>query len=293
MIEGIKEGRPKTFSHLACKAMNPGLDGNRSFTGIQALGVLKADVDHLGMLMSCGISEKQFTISRLATMSRQLNFFFVVYLPYLLKTNPSFRDVYTVFAGGDDLFLIGPWNRILDLSEFLKDRFAEYVCGNADIHFSAGISIQKANIPLSKMAADAEAALAASKDSGRNRLTVFGETVTWDDFSRLHEITKIIEIWRDEKLINNAMLFRLNRFIRMAAEEKAVLGEKEIHLEDMGSLKWRAMFSYNTERNIGKNIKDEAKRTAAKKEFEKVAGWLSDYGSNLKIAIWDIIYNNR
>jgi hypothetical protein len=53
------------------------------------------------------------------------------------------------------------------------------------------------------------------------------------------------------------------------------------------------MFSYNTERNIGKNIKDEAKRTAAKKEFEKVAGWLSDYGSNLKIAIWDIIYNNR
>jgi CRISPR-associated protein Csm1 len=293
MIEGIKEGRPKTFSHLACKAMNPGLDGNRSFTGIQALGVLKADVDHLGMLMSCGISEKQFTISRLATMSRQLNFFFVVYLPYLLKTNPSFRDVYTVFAGGDDLFLIGPWNRILDLSEFLKVRFAEYVCGNADIHFSAGISIQKANIPLSKMAADAEAALAASKDSGRNRLTVFGETVTWDDFSRLHEITKIIEIWRDEKLINNAMLFRLNRFIRMAAEEKAVLGEKEIHLEDMGSLKWRAMFSYNTERNIGKNIKDEAKRTAAKKEFEKVAGWLSDYGSNLKIAIWDIIYNNR
>lgn len=37
-----------------------------------------------------------------------MNFFFVVYLPHLLKTHPDFRDVYTVFAGGDDLFLIGP-----------------------------------------------------------------------------------------------------------------------------------------------------------------------------------------
>jgi len=205
----MDEGRPKTFTHLACKAMNPcaDADGDKKFTGIQALGIMKADVDRLGMLMTCGIDKKNFTISRLATLSRQMNFFFVVYLPHLLKTNPSFRDVYTVFAGGDDLFLIGPWNRMLDLSEFLKDRFAEYVCRNPEIHFSAGISLQKANTPLIKMSADAEAALAASKNSGRNRLTVFGETVTWEDFSRLHKIVKNIEIWRDEKLINKRHAF--------------------------------------------------------------------------------------
>lgn len=293
LIEEMDEGRPKTFSHLACKAMNPSANGAKKFTGIQALGILKADVDHLGVLMTCGISEKNFTISRLATLSRQMNFFFVVYLPHLLKTNPDFRDVYTIFAGGDDLFLIGPWNRMLDLSEFLKDRFAEYVCHNPDIHFSAGISLQKANTPLIKMAEDAETALSASKNGGRNRLTVFGETVTWEDFSRLHEIVKNIEKWRDEKLINNAMLFRINRFIQMVADEKALMKENEILIEDMEPLKWRSLLSYNAERNIGKNIKDEAKRVAAKKEFEKMAGWLNEHGSSLKIAIWDIIYNNR
>lgn len=297
LIEDIAEGRPKTFTHLACKAMNPADEGSRSFKGIQALGVLKADVDHLGMLMSCGISEKNFTISRLATLSRQMNFFFVVYLPHLLKTNPLFREIYTVFAGGDDLFLIGPWNRMLDLSEYLKDRFSEYVCRNPEVHFSAGISIQKANTPLGKMAVDAEAALASSKAGDkagdRNRLTVFGETVTWDKFAQLHKIMKTIETWRNEKLINNAMLYRLNRFIAMAAEEQALLGDKEIHLEDMEALKWRALFSYNAERNIGKNIKDETKKKAAKKEFEKMAGWISEHGSNLKISIWDILYNNR
>jgi CRISPR-associated protein Csm1 len=208
-----------------------------------------------------------------------------------------FREIYTVFAGGDDLFLIGPWNRMLDLSEYLKDRFSEYVCRNPEVHFSAGISIQKANTPLGKMAADAETALALSKAGdkagNRNRLTVFGETVTWDKFAQLHEIMKTIETWRNEKLINKAMLYRMNRFIAMAAEEQALLGDKEIHLEDMEALKWRALFSYNAERNIGKNIKDEAKRKAAKKEFEKMAGWISEHGSNLKISIWDILYNNR
>jgi len=61
----------------------------------------------------------------------------------------------------------------------------------------------------------------------------------------------------------------------------------------MEALKWRALFSYNAERNIGKNIKDEARRKAAKKEFEKMAGWISEHGSTLKISIWDILYNNR
>jgi len=293
LIEEMEEGRPKTFTHIACKAMNPSDSEQKKYVGIEALGILKADVDHLGMLMTCGINEKNFTISRLATLSRQMNFFFVVYLPHLLKTSPDFHDVYTVFAGGDDLFLVGPWNRMLDLSEYLKDRFAEYVCHNSAIHFSAGLSIQKANTPLVKMAADAETALAESKNGGRNRLTVFGETVTWDEFSRLHEIMKTIEKWQDEKLINNAMLFRLNRFIQMVAEEKALLKENEILLEDMEPLKWRSLLRYTTERNIGKNIREEDKRAAAKKEFEKMADWLTVHGSSLKIAIWDIIYNNR
>ena len=137
------------------------------------------------------------------------------------------------------------------------------------------------------------ASKAGDKAGNRNRLTVFGETVTWEVFSRLHAIVKTIETWRSEKLINNAMLYRMNRFIEMAADEKALLEDKEIHLEDMESLKWRALFSYNAERNIGKSIKDEAKKKEAKKEFEKMAGWISEHGSHLKISIWDILYNNR
>jgi len=293
LIADIKENRPKTFAHLACKAMNPQADEKKKYIGIQALGVLKADVDHLGILMSCGIPERSYSLSRLATLSRQLNSFFSLYLPYLLKTKAEFKDIYTVFAGGDDLFVIGPWNRTIELSEFLHARFQEYVCKNPDVHFSAGVSLQKAHTPITKMAKDAEMALEASKTAGRNRITLFGETASWDEFSALRKIAKTIDIWRDEKLVNNAELFRINRFISMADLEKIILAENEIHLEDMEALKWRALFKYSAERNIGKNIKDDTKKAAIREEFDNVAAWLDSYGGKLKIALWNVIYNNR
>ena len=127
-IEGLELGNLMTFGHIAAKARNQTDEG--LFQGIQALGVLKADVDQLGMLMAAGIPPGMFSISRLAALSRQLDFFFCVYLPHLLKTDSRFQDIYTVFAGGDDLFLIGPWNRIIDLSLHLRKAFAWYVCAN-------------------------------------------------------------------------------------------------------------------------------------------------------------------
>lgn len=293
LIDAIKENRPKTFEHLACKAMNPLANEKKSYVGIQALGVLKADVDHLGMLMSCGIPERRYSLSRLATLSRQMNAFFCLYLPYALKTEAAFRNIYTVFAGGDDLFLIGPWNRILDLAGYLKGRFEEYVCKNPEVHFSAGMSVHKSNTPVAKMAGTAESALEVSKNTGRNRITVFGETAKWNEFAELEKIAKRIETWRGADLVNNAVLFRINRFIDMADVEKTLIAEKEIHLDDMEALKWRALFRYSAERNIGKDIKDESKKAEIRIEFNQVAAWLGDYGGKLKIALWNVIYNNR
>jgi CRISPR-associated protein Csm1 len=298
MVEEIRVDRerktPKTFAHIAAKAQNEKFSNEKkSYCGIQAIGVLKADVDQLGMLMACGLTKEEFTLSRLATLSRQMNFFFAVFLPHLLKTNPRFNDVYTVFAGGDDLLLIGPWNRVMDLADILQERFADYTCRNKHIHFSAGISLEKPNTPLDKLAKDAEGALEKAKDSGRERITVFGETATWTEYAELREIRNTLKEWRESDLINNAMIFRMNAFISLAEMAKEILKEKEVHLEDMEYLKWRALFSYSTERNIGRNLKDEAGKVAARNQFGKAAEWLEEYGGRLRIALWDFIYNTR
>ncbi|HEN21412.1 MAG TPA: type III-A CRISPR-associated protein Cas10/Csm1, partial [Desulfobacteraceae bacterium] len=294
LIEQIKEGGPKTFEHIANAALNPADNG--SWRGLQALGVLKADVDELGYIMSCGIKKGQFTISRLATLSRQMNMFFTVYLPYMLKTDKKngFGEIYTVFAGGDDLFLIGPWNRTIDLAVFLKDRFAEYVCHNNEVHFSAGISLHKPHTPISKFAESAESSLEKAKEKGRNRVTLFSETVLWDEFIALAEIKNTIKTWIEpgEAILSSSYLYRLNTFIKMAGKEQEIKKAGAISIDDMECLKWRALFSYSTQRNVGKGLKDE-KREDAIREISRSAKWLEDYGSKLKIALWDVLYNKR
>ena len=291
MIEEIQIGEPKTLSHIAANALN--LVENGNFLGIDALGILKADVDHLGMLMGCGLPEKRFTISRLATLSRQLNFYFALYLPHLLATDERFKNIYTVFAGGDDLFLIGPWNRIYDLVIVLQKTFSDYVCNNSAIHFSAGISLKKAHTPIDGMAESAEEALEKSKD-GRDQVTMFFQTVKWEKIEELEMIRKKLKEWLDEELITKSMLYRLNEFIRMAAQAKDLLQREDVYFKEMDCLKWRALFFYSAARNVGRNIKDKEKRKQKTDELIScITGWLEDYEGKLRIPLWNILYNLR
>lgn len=285
-------GEAKTLEHIAAMARIPA-DRPGVFHGLEALGILKADVDYLGLLLACGLPEKSFTISRLATLSRQINFYFSLYLPFLLKTDGRFRNCYTVFAGGDDLFLMGPWNGINDLARLLAGTFADYVCRNREIHFSAGISLQKSHTPLDHLAGSAEGALKQSKDGGRNCLTLFGETITWDEAAKLDSIKGTLGQWLDQKWINNAMLYRLNQLIQMAGEEKRLVSGNEIHLDDLACTKWRALLAYFTERNVGKELKKDEREGVIRQVASSTAHWLEIYGSKLKIPLWELLYDRR
>ncbi len=294
MMDQIKadtdDNVPKTFAHIAVKSLNF-TDAPHKFRGIEALGVLKADVDNLGLLFACGLRKDCLTLSRLATLSRQMNNYFSIFLPYKLKTYDRFKNIYTVFAGGDDLFLIGPWNGIIDLSGFISRSFKEYVCHNQLITISAGISVHKSNDPVLRLAEISEHALEKSKSKGRNRITIFGETAEWSQFFNLSEIKETLEKWLDYGVINNAMLFRLNELIEMRKQEQEAIKDT-VHLEDMECLKWRARLKYTIVRNIGKGLKGEDKEKAVN-EVMKVAEWLETYGGALKIPLWQIIYNRR
>jgi CRISPR-associated protein Csm1 len=288
-------GAPKTFEHIAAMALNPTDDPDR-FCGLDALGILKADVDHLGLLMACGIEPARFTLPRLATLSRQMNWFFAFYLPHLLKTTPEFYDIYTVFAGGDDLFLIGPWNRIIELAVKLHDMFAEYTCRNEEIRFSAGITLHKTHIPLDKLAHHAESALGKSKGEGRNKVTLFNETVRWDHFFELLLIKDALREWRESKLINSAMLYRLDEIMDMAEREERVLRQEEIPIEQMQCLKWHAFFHYMAARNIGRDLNMENREEEKQRmidKFSQAKGWLVKHRARLKIALWPVMYDHR
>lgn len=295
LYDGMELWRPKTFEALSDLARNIPKPG--SVQGLAAMGVLKADVDYLGELMGDGLTPKRFTLSRLAGLSRRLDHFFTIYLPDLLLNNVRFQNIYTVFGGGDDLFLIGPWNRTIELACELRSQFEKYVGNNPEVHFSGGISLQKPHAPLDFLGKEAEEVLKISKDAGRQRLTLFGETVTWKEMEALGCIKTELELWHERGWLNNAMLFRLNELLQMAGEERRVVQQfargHGIKMEDMDCTRWHALLDYFVARKIGKKFEAKERAGIIENVRVKLVKWLTEHGSSFRIPVWNLLYDRR
>jgi len=293
LIAMIKDGGAKSFAHIAKAALNHSHDSDGTFSGVEALGILKADVDNLGKLFACGLPEERLNLSRLATFSRQLNSFFSLYLPNLLATDMRFQNIYTVFAGGDDLFLIGPWNRIIAFAEELQACFSRFACANSEITISVGISVDKPGVPVPTLAQRSEEALMQSKQK-KDNLTLFGETVTWSEFSELQQKRDTLQAWQGSGVLGKAMLYRLNELIGMAEQERKLRESKRpIELKDMSCLGWRSRLTYSATRNVGKGLDKAARQAALDEVVRELPQWLMEYDSKLKIALWQVLYNQR
>jgi len=290
--EEIREGAPKTFNHLARLARH-GQESGGAPAGTEALGILKADVDNLALLMGCGLPEDQYTVTRLATLSRQLDGFFSIYLPMLLKNNPRFNNVYTVFAGGDDLFLIGPWNTVSSLALYLRQQFHRYVCENTGITFSAGITVHKPGVPVDRMALSAEVALEEAKQKpGKDSVSMFGQTVGWNDFAALLDKQQTMHKWLELGYISPAMMYRFNHLIELAGREKHVLAHQQVYMDDLDAMKWRAMFHYSVARNAAPGQKKD-RRKEAMDEVLQMGAWMEQYGAATRIPLWHLLYDRR
>ena len=162
---GAHSNAPVSFEDLARRAR-----------GRPLLGFLRADVDHLGEAFLFGLKPGRDTPSRLAQMSRTLELFFGGWLPHLMRSR--FPDCYSVYAGGDDLFMVGPWDQTLELGTAINADFAR-LAQNPALHLSAGVLLAKPGYPIARAAADASEALDTAKEAGRDRIHVLGHTLTW------------------------------------------------------------------------------------------------------------------
>jgi CRISPR-associated protein Csm1 len=127
--------------------------------GDSLLGFLKMDVDNLGETVIFGLKPND-SISRVSTMSRMFDLFFSGWVENLAQRS---KAIYTIFSGGDDLFLVGPWDLILETAENIRDDFVEYT-NNPKLTISAGVVINRHDYPIA--AAADEVNTAPSADSG-------------------------------------------------------------------------------------------------------------------------------
>ena len=166
-IEKIKEDKDAIASldHLAKVAH-----------GAELIGSLKMDVDNMGLILQKGLPSN-FYLEHLIGFSRHISYFFKIYVNRLCRDKKVFtqetsflddketstRYVSIVYAGGDDLFVIGAWDEVSRLAIDIGNAFKKYTCYNLDLGISAGVTLHHTKVPVYQMVQSADKALKVAK----------------------------------------------------------------------------------------------------------------------------------
>ncbi len=162
-----------------------------------------------------------YTISRIATLSRMLDIFFTGYLNKMaekvsieyveqrfnklekikeegkeideeeyrlfeeIRKNNKLKIgslIYTVYAGGDDLFIIAPYDLAVKFAIELRRKFSEYTCFNNDFGISGGIFIGRHNTPIHLVAEFTESLEKQAKNlrMEKDAISIFDKAFPWN-----------------------------------------------------------------------------------------------------------------
>lgn len=261
-------------------------NGNRkSFDEISGnngkLAYFKLDVDNLGKMFMQGLDNP--SLSRMATLSRMIRLFFEAYLPYLIKKENLENELYVVFSGGDDTFLIGEINTVLNFSFVLRKHFRKYVSDNPKLTFSAGIGIFGAKHPIIKATQITENYLEMAKElvyldeeeATKDKVTILNEVFTWKEFNYIlrlkDKIVNIVENSSESRAI-------LQKIINTTKGWKPILDAAQKGKVNTQKI-WKLRYHL---RNVTKSNKDEIIKI-----YEDM--WLHDLYENTKIRNHQII----
>ncbi|MBA7521896.1 CRISPR system single-strand-specific deoxyribonuclease Cas10/Csm1 (subtype III-A) [subsurface metagenome] len=184
-------------------------------TGFNKIAVLKMDVDSLGKIFQRGL-RKNYSLSRVSTLSTSLSLFFRGYVSKLVET--SYPDsIYLIFSGGDDLFAMGAWDKVIEFAFELYRAFRKFTAYNPDITLSAGVVLESPKFPIIHASMVAEEQLDNAKYSEpyssefntKNKITLFGSVLKWDwtlekelEHLKLTKDSKDIKTLRREQIID-------------------------------------------------------------------------------------------
>ncbi|WP_297072855.1 type III-A CRISPR-associated protein Cas10/Csm1 [Thermococcus sp.] len=222
-------------------------------TGTKRLGVLKGDVDNLGLFF-----RDMDSPSKLATASRFMDYFFKAYLneiirgkfEYLMGDIPSLGDwpkepdIVVVYAGGDDFFIVGAWNQVFELAFRVREAFRAYT--GKGMTLSAGLGYFHPKTPIYRMADVVSERLERAKNEGKDKDRVFViERTAPEGFPIAYRWGKYEELWKTYK----PRVYAGNgRLVKELESKKGLLWRilelRELYVRDPESVKWAYQMAY-------------------------------------------------
>jgi len=232
--------------------------------GIKRIGVLRMDVDNLGQLFIRGFAwaeKKQMgSLSRVATLSRQLNMFFSGYIMQLLKDEHKAQIIY---AGGDDIFLIGSWDVLPEVANHIRQDFQAFAAFNPDFSISGGISMVRGKYPIASAAelageAEAKAKLwqrkVGSLSVDKNALCMLDTVIGWEDYTA---VEKLRDMLASASKSNHAILSRMREVVQAHKTYLLLNSSAGVERSEIADLaqwqKWRWQLVYQLQRLAKRN----------------------------------------
>ncbi len=179
--------------------------------------------------------------------------------------------IYVNYAGGDDLLIIGPWDYIIELAGDIRKNFKDFTCNNADINISGGIFISHQKFPIGRAALSAGDLLKKSKEEGRNRMSVFGETVCWDSiepkkgFFDLFDFSLELEEHVESKKVSKGFVYSLLYMWESSFRD----GEQPDRIKIQ-----RKSYVPHLKYKLVRTVKDKEVRESLDKKIQKMFLWI-------------------
>lgn len=253
----------KTFEEIA-----------KNSSGLMAL---KADVDKLGDTFR---NYYMNSFKKFNRLSRELVFFFSSYVSKLIRQN--YPNCYIVFAGGDDLFLIGEYKEVVSLAKDVRDKFYSFSLQKATL--SMGLVMFKPSSPVQYISSKAEEAESRAKEvvaqkggQSRNGIDIFGISMKFDEFLEIeNEFAKIVTFLESKSKETTSFYYKLIQLCDMS----------ENIVKDPQNAMWKSKLNYLFRRNISKADNDM-------KIYATLNELIQKHGQKLKPTLFLKVYANR
>lgn len=293
----VQAGNVIEFSALALMA------GERN--GTPRLGILKMDVDNLGTTFN-----RSLDLVSAKRLSASFSWFFehrfrellaqdFQYETYHEKGNSTVNAVryadnlYVVFAGGDDCFVIGGWDVVFGFAELVQAEFTDFISalaassetkeidknnGSAPT-LSAGLVVVNRKFPAIRFARSVETAEGEAKTyipGEKNRITLFDEAITWSEFKQVKTNAEMLAEILREGHYQRSLLYR----IKNTSDGFERLRERVSRSEYTSPRPWQLDYF------LGRNSKDsESKMSKPEKEaLDKIKPFLQSFAKDLMSA---------
>ena len=213
--------------------------------GVRRWAVLRADVDDLGMIFSAVGKEG---VSRVSTLSSMLSLFFGGCVEKICSQG-GYKDIYAIYSGGDDLFIVGPWSELPKLACRIYEDFRKFTCENPNVTLSSAISMAPAvKYPLYRVARDAGDALddKSKRIENKDAITFLEMPMKWEKFNAVtglkDEIIALLGLG-----VSRSLLQRLYNVYAEFRRQSEKYGEVLARHDDRYG-RWRWLLAYSIAR---------------------------------------------